>query len=72
MGMITKPDLDPVCVLYDLGMARMYTDGDGNVREIYILFNLYFFQSCEHLEQSVHFVELLNGHLGIQSKAENR
>ncbi|CAK5084859.1 unnamed protein product [Meloidogyne enterolobii] len=32
MGMITKPDLDPVCVLYDLGMARMYTDGDGNLR----------------------------------------
>ncbi|KAL7076285.1 hypothetical protein ACQ4LE_004895 [Meloidogyne hapla] len=32
MGMITKPDLDPVCVLYDLGMARMYTDGEGNLR----------------------------------------
>jgi hypothetical protein len=32
MGMISKDLLDPVRVLYDPGMARMYTDGFGELR----------------------------------------
>lgn len=45
MGMITKGTADPVCVLYDLGMSRLYTDGGGHVSSNKLLFSIFFILS---------------------------
>lgn len=64
MGLLSREQ--PIVVIYDLGMARMYTDSEGKVSiSFFILIKLSncFFSSFVPTEVRSAFVEPPNGHL---------